>query len=167
MSTVLVTVGTTKFDELIQAVDKPDFIDAVRAKGYTSLVVQKGNGSYTPTLLTSNSQGISIECFDYQPNLGHIIASSDLIISHAGSGSIFEGLSNNKPMIVVPNERLMANHQVELAEQLERMQHLVYSSPSSLTSVLERFDTSKLQPYVKGDVSKVTQYITQHLYGAT
>jgi UDP-N-acetylglucosamine transferase subunit ALG13 len=42
----------------------------------------------------------------------------------AGSGSIFEGLSAERPMIVVPNARLMHNHQVELAEQLAAMQHL-------------------------------------------
>ena len=63
----------------------------------------------------------------------------DIIASFrgTGSGSIFEGLSANKPMIVVPNERLMANHQVELAEQLERMQHLV-GDWSALDAAVQR-----------------------------
>lgn len=43
----------------------------------------------------------------------------------AGSGSIFETLTVGKPLIVVPNPKLMDNHQAELGDQLARMQHLV------------------------------------------
>lgn len=42
-----------------------------------------------------------------------------------GSGSIFETLTAQKPLIVVPNPLLMDNHQVELGEQLTEMGHLV------------------------------------------
>lgn len=41
-----------------------------------------------------------------------------LVISHAGSGSLFEGLALRKAIVAVPNPVLMANHQAELAEKL-------------------------------------------------
>ena len=42
-----------------------------------------------------------------------------------GAGSVFEGLQAKKLLLVVPNARLMHNHQIELAHRLERMGHLV------------------------------------------
>lgn len=47
--TVLVTVGSTKFDELIKAVDNERVADALVAKGYDKLILQVG------TLLPSYS----------------------------------------------------------------------------------------------------------------
>ena len=47
----------------------------------------------------------------------------------AGSGSIFEALTVGKPLVVVPNPRLMDNHQVELGDQLAAMGHLVGPVP--------------------------------------
>ncbi len=44
--------------------------------------------------------------------------SADLVISHAGSGSLFEGLALRKAIIAVPNPILMHNHQAELAGRL-------------------------------------------------
>ena len=41
-TTVFVTVGSTKFDPLIRAVDQPRFADALVARGYTRLVMQIG-----------------------------------------------------------------------------------------------------------------------------
>jgi UDP-N-acetylglucosamine transferase subunit ALG13 len=38
--TVFVTVGSTKFDELIAAADDPAFADALRARGYNRLLLQ-------------------------------------------------------------------------------------------------------------------------------
>lgn len=37
---VLVTVGTTKFDALVRAVDDPAVAEALAAHGYTELVIQ-------------------------------------------------------------------------------------------------------------------------------
>ena len=42
--TIFVTVGTTKFDALVQAVDDLEFADAAIACGYNRLVVQRGAG---------------------------------------------------------------------------------------------------------------------------
>ena len=39
-------------------------------------------------------------------------AGADLIISHAGAGSVFEAMALCKPVITVPNAILMHNHQV-------------------------------------------------------
>jgi hypothetical protein len=43
---VLVTVGTTKFDLLIEAVDSLEFIQALITAHYSHLLVQHGHGEY-------------------------------------------------------------------------------------------------------------------------
>lgn len=43
---------------------------------------------------------------------------AELVISHAGSGSLFEGLALRKAIVAVPNPILMHNHQAELAGKL-------------------------------------------------
>lgn len=55
--------------------------------------------------------GLSVEYFDFAPSLAQHMESAALIISHAGSGSVFEALRLQKPLIAVPNPILMANHQ--------------------------------------------------------
>ena len=58
--TVLVTVGSTKFDELIRAVDSQPFADELVAQGYNKLIMQAshalpGISPYLPPFLTSAS----------------------------------------------------------------------------------------------------------------
>lgn len=48
--------------------------------------------------------------------------------THSGSGSIMEALSLQKPLVVVINDRLMNNHQTELARQLCKDSHLLYTT---------------------------------------
>ena len=43
-ATAFVTVGTTKFDELIAAVDTAEVADALAARGYGRLIMQVRNG---------------------------------------------------------------------------------------------------------------------------
>jgi len=62
---------------------------------------------------------------DYLTNLADIIAKASLVITHAGAGSIFESLTYQVPVIVVPNPVLMDNHQVELAKLMEDRNHAV------------------------------------------
>ncbi|KAI9823198.1 MAG: N-acetylglucosaminyldiphosphodolichol N-acetylglucosaminyltransferase catalytic subunit alg13 [Thelocarpon impressellum] len=53
-------------------------------------------------------------------------ASEGVILSHAGSGSILDGLRLGVPLIVVPNPRLLNDHQVELAEELAAQGYVVH-----------------------------------------
>mmetsp|Transcript_11180 Transcript_11180/g.20233 ORF Transcript_11180/g.20233 Transcript_11180/m.20233 type:complete len:179 (+) Transcript_11180:103-639(+) len=170
-NTVFVTVGTTEFNALIKVIDSAAFLRVIKQRGYNKLVIQKGKGTYWPEYLLGKKLGstqsgrkdeINIECFDFAPTLGAIMKSSDLIISHAGSGSIFESLTLNRPLIVVPNPILMDNHQVELGEQLEEMGHLVCTLLERLIQTVEDFEPSKLVPYQASDVKKMTKAIDSY-----
>lgn len=43
---VFVTVGSTQFDSLVQAIFSDNVLDALRARGYSKLVVQAGNSKF-------------------------------------------------------------------------------------------------------------------------
>ena len=62
--------------------------------------------------------------------------SADLIIGHAGAGTALEVLKLRKPMIAVVNDKLMNNHQTELADRLHELGHLVKTVPSNLHEAL-------------------------------
>lgn len=83
--------------------------------------LQIGDGAFVPqnivqkgALRNELSNGLQIEMFRYAPDLQSYMKQADLIISHAGSGSLFEALRLKKAVIAVPNSILMANHQAEL-----------------------------------------------------
>ena len=125
---VFVTVGSTKFPQLIRAVLSSEAIGTLVDLGFRELCVQYG----TDTELFKQSQGqskLSITGFDYSPSIEKEMQQADLIISHAGSntyqlsnclgsGSVLEALHLGKLLIVVPNASLMDNHQAEVAKAL-------------------------------------------------
>lgn len=68
---VLVTVGTTKFDDLIRGVDSVDVVWALKLKGYDKLVVQHGNGVYKiQHIFPCHVQGFEVE---YAPMLNIVL----------------------------------------------------------------------------------------------
>ncbi|KAI7837467.1 hypothetical protein COHA_008725 [Chlorella ohadii] len=166
--TVFVTVGTTKFDALIRAVDQQAFADVLVAKGYTRLVMQIGRAEYRPRrLLPPNRRtgrlhnGLAVEYFEFAPSLAEHLRSAALVVSHAGSGSIFEALRLRRPLVVVPNPLLMDNHQVELADKLERMGHLYAATTDTLAQVVAGLDSRTLTPYDKGDPAGIVLRIDE------
>ncbi|XP_003391987.1 PREDICTED: UDP-N-acetylglucosamine transferase subunit ALG13 homolog, partial [Amphimedon queenslandica] len=127
---VLVVVGTTKFEDLIKAVSEKRFQKLLFSKGYTHLSIQIGHGEYTPADSESGSgreEGLIVDWFRFKPTLANDMTEASLIISHGGSGTIFESLSLRKALVVVINETLMNNHQTELASRLAKDGHLVYT----------------------------------------
>jgi beta-1,4-N-acetylglucosaminyltransferase len=212
-----VTVGTTRFDALVRAVDCPAFEAALLSRGFTRLVVQAGAGGHAPERLLgpdkegkrggssssrkgsspaasatatarfsgTTAKGLSVEFFDYAPSLRDRFAGADLVVTHAGAGSIFETLSTPRPpasasasgarkgrrapspapgpipLIAVPNGALMHNHQAELASELEARGLLVSATPETLARVLTSADFSRLRRYEAGGVQGVVAAIDE------
>lgn len=182
--TAFVTVGTTRFDALVRAAGSPAFEGSLLARGFSRLVVQAGAGGHAPEGLLpglkgggeeegkrkkgTTARGLDVEFFDYAPSLRDHFASADLVVTHAGAGSIFETLSTGSgsktaaiPLIAVPNGALMHNHQAELASELEGRGLLVSATPDTLAEVLLEADFSKLKRYEAGGVQGVVAAIDE------
>ncbi|KAL0927211.1 hypothetical protein M5K25_001373 [Dendrobium thyrsiflorum] len=164
---VFVTVGTTCFDALVKSVDSRHVRNELKKRGYTNLLIQMGRGSYIPRKSTMQSCGedesLVVDYFTFSPSIADYMRSASLIISHAGSGSIFETLRLRKPLIVVVNEDLMDNHQSELAEELADRKHLFCASPQTLGQTIETMDLDSLLPFQSGDGLPVAKLINKFL----
>ncbi|KAM8965833.1 UDP-N-acetylglucosamine transferase subunit ALG13-like [Sarcophilus harrisii] len=148
MKSVFVTVGTTSFDELITCVSSRPTLQMLRRLGYRKLVLQIGKGKVVPDSFASTS--FSLIVYRYKNSLKEDIKRSDLIISHAGAGSCLEILGEGKPLVVVVNEKLMDNHQLELAKQLHEEGYLFYCTCSTLLELFSSMDLSSLKPFPPG-----------------
>lgn len=85
--------------------------------------------------------------------------SANLVISHAGAGSVLEALDNRKHLIVVINDLLMNNHQAELAEQLCKDGHLHYCTCQNLLHVIQTMDLTKLKPFVDDKSTDIASFV--------
>ena len=88
---VFVTVGTTSFDALVEALDNPAVVNILRARGYNSLTMQIGRGTYRPRRVRTRP-GFRVDIFDFRPSLDEAMRAASLVVSHAGAGSVFEAL---------------------------------------------------------------------------
>ncbi|XP_047337562.1 UDP-N-acetylglucosamine transferase subunit ALG13 homolog [Impatiens glandulifera] len=160
---VFVTVGTTCFDSLVKAVDTSQVKDELYKKGYTKLVIQMGRGTYNPIKCSGGNGCITVDYFTFSSSIADHLRSASLVISHAGSGSIFESLRLSKPLIVVVNEDLMDNHQSELAEELAERKHLFCARPQTLQQTIQCMDLQSLTPYHPGNAKPVSELINRFL----
>ena len=152
--TCFVTVGTTSFDRLIEMINGKSLRQLlVKQFSISHLIIQYGRGTVKPDLTAATAiDGLVVDSFDFKPTLMEEMNAASLIISHAGAGSIMEALRLDKPLIVVVNDALMDNHQVELAQALERGGYLAFaSSPKDLVQVVSSAPIDTFKPYPKRD----------------
>ncbi|KAM3866825.1 UDP-N-acetylglucosamine transferase subunit ALG13 [Diretmus argenteus] len=161
MKTVFVTVGTTRFDELVERVTSPDAVQALKNRGYERLVLQVGQGSVLPH--PDSCPQLKLEVFRFKDSIAEDFRRADLVISHAGAGSCLEALGAGKPLLVVVNDRLMNNHQLELARQLHMDSHLLYCTCSTLTKTLTTMDLSVLLPFLPGQPKNFANFLDKAL----
>ena len=133
MRTVFVTVGTTQFESLVDVLLSDEILGLLAKHGYKRLVMQLGRG---PEPTVPASLPLKVEWYRFKPSLDEDMQGAELIVSHAGAGSILEGMRLGKLMIVVVNDALMHNHQQELAEELESRRHLLSTTPGGLAATL-------------------------------
>lgn len=161
MKTVFVTVGTTSFDDLIESVTSLDAVQALKTRGYHHLILQVGRGSVLPS--PEACPGLTVEAFRFKDSIAGDIRQADLVISHAGAGSCLETLGAGKPLLVVVNDKLMDNHQLELARQLHQHSHLLYCTSSNLTETLKTMDLSNLAPFLPGQSKNFANFLDKAL----
>ncbi|THU86438.1 glycosyl transferase [Dendrothele bispora CBS 962.96] len=165
-----VTVGSTRFDSLVDRVLSEEVLASLRGRGYTKLVVQCGNSAFghanllqQETELHLEKDGVSIELWKFKPSLQEEYERADLVISHAGSGTIIDVLRMKKPLIIVPNPTLLDNHQEELATALEQLGHLRSSTPSSLGVIIESFEPSSLKEFPPFEPSRFCELLDEEM----
>ena len=144
---VFVTVGTTSFDALIHAATTPEFANALEKLGFDELRLQVGRGA-APT------EADRVSWFRFAPTITEEMRAADVVISHAGAGSILEALELGKRLVVCVNDALMDNHQSELAGAMARRGHLhVVNDPDDLRDEAEwrSFEGFSPRPFSGGD----------------
>lgn len=185
---LVVTVGSTQFRALSDAVLSPAVLETLPGLGIGDVTIQLGSadipvhargGEFTYT--TRGGAYVGVKTLRYTRDaveMDALLQGADVVVSHAGedlaprvrslrrddgakalkeaggekedgdatctanaaggsslqltptgSGSILTALRMGKPLLVVPNEALMDNHQVELADALEKERYLVTCKP--------------------------------------
>ncbi|EMD38396.1 glycosyltransferase family 1 protein [Gelatoporia subvermispora B] len=167
---VFVTVGSTRFDALIHRVLSDDVLAALRTRGYSTLVVQCGNSDWDASSFIQEgddwrhaADDMTIEVWRFKPSLQEEYERADLIISHAGSGTILDVLRLGKSLIVVPNETLLDNHQEELANALEDLGHLKASTISDLPQTIRTLEDTKLMPFPPFNGSRFRELLDEEM----
>lgn len=110
---IFVTVGLHNqgFDRLIRKMDE------ISGKKEHKIVMQIGSTQYRPV----NSEFFLYASYD---EILHYFSEADLIISHAGVGTILDALSLNKPLILAPRlkkyNEAYDDHQIEICSALNK-----------------------------------------------
>lgn len=85
------TVGSTHFNELVNAAISQAVIHALLLKGYSSLMIQCGNSKFaseslqiSEKTLKMTKEGMGIEIWTFRPSLETEYKRADIVISHAG-----------------------------------------------------------------------------------
>uniref|UniRef100_A0A6G3MIM1 UDP-N-acetylglucosamine transferase subunit ALG13 n=1 Tax=Henneguya salminicola TaxID=69463 RepID=A0A6G3MIM1_HENSL len=162
IKSIFLTVGTTSFPELINAASSKKFCKMLKEMGIEEVTMQYGNGK-TPNPHYYKSNDIKLNIFDFKNSITDDIQNCDIVICHAGSGSILEGLKHCKKLLVVINESLMNNHQIELAEKLASEEYLINCT---IRNIQERFNEvfhNKLRQYHEVCDSKLGLYLTDYI----
>jgi beta-1,4-N-acetylglucosaminyltransferase len=148
MMKVLVTVGTYKFDELIKKIDQ------IALGRKFEFICQIGQGKYIPK---------NCESFSFSNNFAEKVNTADLIITHAGAGTVYSLLERKKNLIVVPNTDRVDKHQLEIAKYVSDNKYcLSCFDINDIETFLSRVDTFIEQEkncYTKEDFFKYSEII--------
>jgi len=96
LKTILITVGTTKYDELLKEINKKEFFQSLIKLGCKDLIIQYGNTALPEDFpkdkyISKDNEIINIQSYKFKfdnnenNSFKNDMLKSDLIISHAGN----------------------------------------------------------------------------------
>jgi len=143
---ILVTVGTTRFDTLIR------FIDQTLEGSLIEFTFQISDGNYKP---------VNFPYFSFSDDIETYYRESDLVICHAGAGTIFKLLEIRKKVIIVPNTERIDNHQLDIANFMERNGYAITIRDFKLLPIaIEGISKITLKPFEKHDFDKAEEIVS-------
>ena len=122
---ILITVGTTSFNSLIKYLDE-------NLDKNTDVLFQIAKGEYIPK---------HFKYIEFTQDINILYDEADLIITHAGAGTIYKLLNLNKKILMVPNLERVDNHQIEIAEYMGTNNHAIYCK--SFNEIIESIGNIK------------------------
>ncbi|KAM0674379.1 hypothetical protein GVAV_001992 [Gurleya vavrai] len=132
---LLITVGTYKFDELINLIDENI---KLLIKLYEKIDIQIGD---------SKNQFIKIKNVNiYRYITEEMYNDYDVIVCHGGTGTILNCLLKNKIVVAVSNEKLKDNHQNETLEVFKN--YIIISDLKNLITILKNKNFEKKEKLV-------------------
>ena len=132
---IFVTVGHTHFNALFKAVD-----EQLSPSKYT-IINQIFDGDYQPK---------KHQFFKFTADIESEIAKADLVITHAGAGSVFHLLELGKPTVVIPNFERIDEHQKDLADYVVNNNYAcVCHHLAELEQCIEQAYKGEFTPYKK------------------
>jgi beta-1,4-N-acetylglucosaminyltransferase len=131
---ILVAIGTTDFDALIQA------MDSLSLNLSEQVVMQIGRSKYIPE---------HCEYFRFVPSLAPYYECASLIVSHGGLGIVTEALKLGRPLVAVEDPNQPDRHQREILDVWEREGHLIWSHDlTKLSQAIEQARSQQFRPYI-------------------
>jgi len=137
MMNVFVTVGTTEFDDLIKVVDET----CGNEIGMKIVAQVSSSSRYKP---------VNIDYFEFSKDIESFIDKADIIVTHAGAGSVYSMLEKGKKLIVVPNLSRVDQHQAELANYVQKNNFaLICDSLNKIFDLISSTETRSFSVYQK------------------
>ncbi|CAO3584942.1 unnamed protein product [Absidia cylindrospora] len=151
---LFVTVGSTGFDDLVEAATSINFLSNLSTLGFNSLLIQYGSSKdiFLRNTKDLTESDIEIQGYDYKTTIEHDITMANLVISHSGSGTILQALRLHKRLVVIVNESLLDNHQTELAQIMATKNYVVYGDISNLVDAVFKASKHHLEPFPEPNV---------------
>ena len=143
---ILVTVGSTHFDELIEEIDHLVQIEIITDQ----VVFQIGNGEYIPKFGSH---------YRFNKNIAENFKSADLIITHGGLTTL-QILKMGQDFIAISNTNLQDDHQTLFLTQLSKYTPIRWSnSPKDVEKLLKQAVSTEINQASKPDIAqKIYQY---------
>lgn len=148
---IFITIGTTPFDQLIRYCDH-----SIAMNSKYEIEAQIASGSYEP---------VHMQYFRFTDHIEKYYDKCDVIICHAGAGTVYRLLELGKKIIIVPNLDRRENHQLEIGRYAQENNYALvatsYDRIASLLSNINEFRFTLYKNESSGIINSISQIITR------
>lgn len=106
---------------------------------------------------------MAVEWFPIKSSISEYIRQAELVIGHAGAGTILETLRSRTKLLVVTNPSLMDDHQTEIADAMVAGSYLEKANFDNLFEVLPLVDRRRFKPYPLADARPFVSLVETEL----